>query len=285
MNPSKSTTGSLLRQHYERILYPYDIFVSGAATGMVIDENAEYDTNNNRMDIDLKNHVKNETNDHITTSINDNHQTSPSNKRNLDNEDEDCEGNCLKKGKTGRTISRRSSARLNNLTNSPVTNSSSYTKMMNMNDAINNQNLNDVRTPERSAKIFCKLCNLTREQDRSRRLLECDNCKDNFHLNCLIIPLNSVPRGKWNCPKCVAELVPKLPKLYTKEFGFAESRCKYTLNEFKEASDKFKTEYFDLELNEISCDLVEKEFWRLVTLYEDVVTVEYGADLHTNLVS
>ena len=266
--------GSLLRQHYERILYPYDIFISGATTGLVdLDERSKYDTNNNRMDVDSR-AVKHEPVDSMSPSTN---------KRNLD-DDEHCEQQCVKKGKTGRTVSRRSSARLNNLSNSPVVGSSSYTKMMNLNDAINHQSANDVRTPERSAKVFCKLCSLTREQDRSRRLLECDTCKDNFHLNCLIVPLNSVPKGKWNCPKCVAELVPKLPKLYTQEFGFAESRCKYTLNEFNEAADKFKRDYFGMELDEISCDLVEKEFWRLVTNLDDQVTVEYGADLHTNLV-
>lgn len=72
--------------------------------------------------------------------------------------------------------------------------------------------------------------------------------------------------------------------MYTNEFGFAESRCKYTLNEFGEVADKFKRDYFGRELEDISCDLAEKEFWRLVTNLDDQCVVEYGADLHTNLV-
>lgn len=231
------------------------------------------------MDLDL---VKSEPVEQPTTSSFD---QKPSNKRNAE-EDEECDEQCVKKGKTGRTVSRRSSARLNSMANSPISSSSSYTKMMNINDAISNsiQPSSQPATGERSSKVFCKLCSLTREQDRSRKLLECDSCKDNFHTDCLIIPLSSTPKGRWNCPKCVADLVPKLPKLYTHDFGFAESRCKYTLSEFQETADKFKSDYFDRELDEISCDLTEKEFWRLVTCLDDLVTVEYGADLHTNQV-
>lgn len=75
-----------------------------------------------------------------------------------------------------------------------------------------------------------------------------------------------------------------MPKLYTHDFGFAESRCKYTLTEFGECADKFKCDYFAKELDEINCDLVEKEYWRLVTNLDDQCVVEYGADLHTNQV-
>ena len=182
----------------------------------------------------------------------------------------ECDEQCVKKGKTGRTVSRRSSARLNSMANLPISVSSSYTKMMNINDAINNGSQSAAQQPA-SGKLFCKLCNLSREQDRSRKLLECDSCKDNFHTDCLIIPLSSTPKGRWNCPKCVADLVPKLPKLYTHDFGFAESRCKYSLNEFQETANKFKRDYFDRELDEISCDLTEKEFWRLVTCLDDLV--------------
>lgn len=145
------------------------------------------------MDVDVKTPIKQEQ------------ANSSNNKRNL--EDEQCENNlCTKKGKTGRTISRRSSTRLSSMSNSPAPISSSYTKMMNINDAISNSKEINSKTPDRfsSSKIVCKLCNISREQDRSRRLLECDSCKDNFHLNCLIIPLNNVPRGKWNCPRCVS---------------------------------------------------------------------------------
>ena len=35
-------------------------------------------------------------------------------------------------------------------------------------------------------------------------------------------------------------------------------------------------------LQSVSYSLAEKEFWRLVGAIEESVTVEYGADLHTN---
>ena len=272
---NKSTTGSLLKQHYERILYPYDIFASGATTGMEIGIESKFDSNNNYK-VDP---VKSEPVEQPT-----NGDQKPSNKRNVES-DEECDEQCVKKGKTGRTVSRRSSARLNSMANSPISASSSYTKMMNINDAISNSSQSSSPAPagERSSSVFCKLCNLTREQDRSRKLLECDSCKDNFHTDCLIIPLSSTPKGRWNCPKCVADLVPKLPKLYTHDFGFAESRCKYTLSEFQETADKFKSDYFDRELDEISCDMTEKEFWRLVTCLDDLVSGSVNLTFRTTV--
>jgi len=36
------------------------------------------------------------------------------------------------------------------------------------------------------------------------------------------------------------------------------------------------------DLQSVSLSLVEKEFWRLVSAVEESVSVEYGADLHTN---
>ncbi|XP_067949069.1 PHD finger protein 21A-like [Watersipora subatra] len=45
---------------------------------------------------------------------------------------------------------------------------------------------------------FCAICS------RSGQLLLCDTCTQVYHLGC--IGLESVPKGKWSCPKCIGPL-------------------------------------------------------------------------------
>lgn len=47
----------------------------------------------------------------------------------------------------------------------------------------------------------CEICKGNYENDDDR-LLVCDNCNNGFHLECLVPPLNAVPKGAWFCPDC-----------------------------------------------------------------------------------
>uniref|UniRef100_H3AVW4 Guanine nucleotide exchange factor MSS4 n=1 Tax=Latimeria chalumnae TaxID=7897 RepID=H3AVW4_LATCH len=80
----------------------------------------------------------------------------------------------------------------------------------------------------------CLVCGSGNDEDR---LLLCDGCDDSYHIFCLIPPLHDVPKGDWRCPKCLAQT------------------------------------------QMVPTELVEKEFWRLVSTIEEDVTVEYGADI------
>lgn len=66
-------------------------------------------------------------------------------------------------------------------------------------------------------------------------------------------------------------------------FGFEQAKREYTLQSFGEMADNFKREYFKLPPEQVPTDVVEKEFWRLVSSTDEDVTVEYGADLHTSV--
>ncbi|XP_036596625.1 lysine-specific demethylase 5C-like isoform X2 [Trichosurus vulpecula] len=81
------------------------------------------------------------------------------------------------------------------------------------------------------------VCRICARGDEDDKLLLCDGCDDNYHIFCLLPPLPEIPRGVWRCPKCVMAMVPT--------------------------------------------ELVEREFWRLVNSIEEDVTVEYGADIHS----
>ncbi|KAG8196974.1 hypothetical protein JTE90_009028 [Oedothorax gibbosus] len=123
-------------------------------------------------------------------------------------------------------------------------------------------------------QIMCSIC--TRGDEEASMLL-CDGCDDSYHTFCLIPPLNEIPKGDWRCPCCVAKEVNKPQEA----FGFEQAQREYTLQEFGQKADEFKTSYFNMPVHRVPYSLVEKEFWRIVNAVDEDVTVEYGADLHT----
>uniref|UniRef100_A0A3B1KA19 [histone H3]-trimethyl-L-lysine(4) demethylase n=1 Tax=Astyanax mexicanus TaxID=7994 RepID=A0A3B1KA19_ASTMX len=118
----------------------------------------------------------------------------------------------------------------------------------------------------------CLVCGNGNDEDR---LLLCDGCDDSYHTFCLIPPLTDIPKGDWRCPKCLAQECSKPQEA----FGFEQARRDYSLKAFGEMADSFKSDYFNMPVHMVPTELVEKEFWRLVRTIEEDVTVEYGADI------
>uniref|UniRef100_A0A3B4THE0 [histone H3]-trimethyl-L-lysine(4) demethylase n=1 Tax=Seriola dumerili TaxID=41447 RepID=A0A3B4THE0_SERDU len=121
-------------------------------------------------------------------------------------------------------------------------------------------------------QYMCLVCGSGSAEDR---LLLCDGCDDSYHIFCLIPPLHDVPKGDWRCPKCLAQECGKPPVA----FGFEQAGRSYTLQAFGDMADSFKSDYFNMPVHMVPTELVEKEFWRLVSTIEEDVTVEYGADI------
>ncbi|KAK2821365.1 hypothetical protein Q7C36_020708 [Tachysurus vachellii] len=121
-------------------------------------------------------------------------------------------------------------------------------------------------------QYMCLVCGGGGDEDK---LLLCDGCDDSYHIFCLIPPLHDVPKGDWRCPKCLAQECGK-PQV---AFGFEQAPRDYTLRSFGDMADSFKSDYFNMPVHMVPTELVEKEFWRLVSTIEEDVTVEYGADI------
>uniref|UniRef100_A0A8B9JPM3 [histone H3]-trimethyl-L-lysine(4) demethylase n=1 Tax=Astyanax mexicanus TaxID=7994 RepID=A0A8B9JPM3_ASTMX len=132
------------------------------------------------------------------------------------------------------------------------------------------RNLNN---PQFVDSFVCRMCG---RGDEDEKLLLCDGCDDNYHTFCLLPPLTDPPKGNWRCPKCIAEC-----KKPSEAFGFEQATREYTLQSFGEMADTFKADYFNMPVHMVPTELVEKEFWRLVSSIEEDVTVEYGADIHS----
>ncbi|XP_056240910.1 lysine-specific demethylase 5B-B isoform X1 [Seriola aureovittata] len=120
--------------------------------------------------------------------------------------------------------------------------------------------------------VVCLVCGSGGDEDR---LLLCDGCDDSYHTFCLIPPLHDVPRGDWRCPKCLAQECSKPHEA----FGFEQAYRDYSLRAFGQMADAFKSDYFNMPVHMVPTELVEKEFWRLVGAIDEDVTVEYGADI------
>uniref|UniRef100_A0A671R1Q5 [histone H3]-trimethyl-L-lysine(4) demethylase n=1 Tax=Sinocyclocheilus anshuiensis TaxID=1608454 RepID=A0A671R1Q5_9TELE len=132
----------------------------------------------------------------------------------------------------------------------------------------------NLSNPQFVDSFVCRMCG---RGDEDEKLLLCDGCEDNYHTFCLIPPLSDPPKGNWRCPKCVAEECKKP----TEAFGFEQATREYTLQSFGEMADTFKADYFNMPVHMVPTELVEREFWRLVSSIEEDVTVEYGADIHS----
>jgi len=123
-------------------------------------------------------------------------------------------------------------------------------------------------------KYYCQKCGSGKSENT---ILICDGCNLSFHMQCLIIPLTTVPKNTWRCDKCVINELNKP----SDSFGFELAQRQYTLQQFGEMADQFKSKYFNMAGHLVPTDVVEQEYWKIVSSIDSTVIAEYGADLNT----
>uniref|UniRef100_A0A671V7W5 [histone H3]-trimethyl-L-lysine(4) demethylase n=1 Tax=Sparus aurata TaxID=8175 RepID=A0A671V7W5_SPAAU len=259
--PPGKGTGSLLRSHYERILYPYELFQSGATLTRLYDEGDDGEEVDEGMGEEAMEEDEQD-----------------------EEEDKEKDGESDGMQTKHRLLPERRSRRLK----SEVNGGGGETRGM---SAYYDRHFPEVWCFVYLGETACVtfslcsvflipqidlyLCLVCGRGDEEDRLLLCDGCDDSYHTFCLIPPLQDVPKGDWRCPKCVAEECSK-PR---EAFGFEQAVREYSLQSFGEMSDQFKSDYFNMPVHMVPTELVEKEFWRLVSSIEEDVIVEYGADI------
>uniref|UniRef100_A0A8C5CY58 [histone H3]-trimethyl-L-lysine(4) demethylase n=1 Tax=Gadus morhua TaxID=8049 RepID=A0A8C5CY58_GADMO len=271
--PPGKNIGSLLRSHYERIVYPFEMFHSGAS--LTHYDGEEVDREYKPHSIPLRQSVQ-------PSKMNSYGRRANRCQPDPEPTEEDIEKNPeLKKlqiygagpkmmglGLMARDKSIRKKGRrlLTTVYRGWGPKEGPCTKMtMRLRRNINN--------PQFVDSFVCRMCG---RGDDDEKLLLCDGCEDNYHTFCLLPPLTEPPKGNWRCPKCVAEC-----KRPNEAFGFEQATREYSLQSFGEMADAFKADYFNMPVHMVPTELVEREFWRLVSSIEEDVTVEYGADIHS----
>uniref|UniRef100_A0A1A7WD43 [histone H3]-trimethyl-L-lysine(4) demethylase n=2 Tax=Iconisemion striatum TaxID=60296 RepID=A0A1A7WD43_9TELE len=275
--PPGKGTGSLLRSHYERILYPYELFQSGASLtglqrlydeatdGEEIDEGVGEETmeEEDQDEEDEKDKEKDMEGDMTQTK----EQLLPerrSRRLKSERENKDPKGHKIFETNPKMVDLEIVSADDGFIKKQRHLKAQAFAIKMRPRKETLEVNFIDL--------YLCLVCGRGDEEDR---LLLCDGCDDSYHTFCLIPPLQDVPKGDWRCPKCVAEECSK-PR---EAFGFEQAVREYTLQTFGEMADNFKSDYFNMPVHMVPTELVEKEFWRLVSSIEEDVIVEYGADI------
>ncbi|XP_030197527.1 lysine-specific demethylase 5A [Gadus morhua] len=275
--PPGRGVGSLLRSHYEKILYPYELFQSGASlTGIqrLYEEGDELE----------------EADEGVGEEPGMDEEQEEEEEEERERERDGCEpqskDSLLPERRSRRLKSERENKKPKALKIFGVDSRMVGLEIVPADEGLHKRQRHlkaqafaiKMRPRKDSLEvnfIDLYLCLVCGRGDEEERLLLCDGCDDSYHTFCLIPPLQDVPRGDWRCPKCVAEECSK-PR---EAFGFEQAVREYSLQSFGEMADHFKSDYFNMPVHMVPTELVEKEFWRLVSSIEEDVIVEYGADI------
>lgn len=157
-------------------------------------------------------------------------------------------------------------------------------------------------TPEIvSPEALDETCVVCHSSDSPETTLLCDGCSRAFHMRCLPVPLERVPKYDWFCGGCLAGST----GIYS-DYGFEEEfENRFSLNEFRKYCQEWEIEFLQLLrsgelgaelklkpeeiMNQLSETTIEKVFWYLtngkmrIPSGLDSMKIRYGADIHSSV--
>lgn len=155
-----------------------------------------------------------------------------------------------------------------------------------------------------SLEELTETCTVCFNSDSPKSTLLCDGCSRAFHMKCLPIPLERIPKYDWFCDECLAGST----NGYT-EYGFEEDfDSKFSLNEFrqyckewedglikliKDGAVPFQLSSEELENSKLNEETLERLFWDLtngkISLPQSddhdnsKLEIRYGADINSTV--
>jgi histone demethylase JARID1 len=145
----------------------------------------------------------------------------------------------------------------------------------------------DKKESKGSREYSCEIC---QKSNYDTQMLLCDGCDCGYHMFCLDPPLDSIPQEEWFCYTCIAGT--------GGDFGFDDGE-EHCLSSFQARDREFRRRWFAshpppyvpgkekspttsmIGNVAVSEEDLEREFWRLTKSDDEIVEVEYGADVHS----
>ncbi|XP_045328048.1 lysine-specific demethylase 5C isoform X21 [Leopardus geoffroyi] len=233
--PPGKNIGSLLRSHYERIVYPYEMYQSGANLVQCNTrpfDNEEKDKEYKPHSIPLRQSVQ-------PSKFNSYGRRAKRLQPDPEPTEEDIEKNpelkklqiygagpkmmglgLMAKDKTLRkkdkegpecpptvVVKEESGGDVKVESTSPKTFLESKEEMSHSPEPCTKMTMRLRRNHSNAQFIESYVCRMCSRGDEDDKLLLCDGCDDNYHIFCLLPPLPEIPKGVWRCPKCVMAVV------------------------------------------------------------------------------
>ncbi|XP_023105114.1 lysine-specific demethylase 5C isoform X20 [Prionailurus bengalensis] len=233
--PPGKNIGSLLRSHYERIVYPYEMYQSGANLVQCNTrpfDNEEKDKEYKPHSIPLRQSVQ-------PSKFNSYGRRAKRLQPDPEPTEEDIEKNpelkklqiygagpkmmglgLMAKDKTLRkkdkegpecpptvVVKEESGGDVKVESTSPKTFLESKEELSHSPEPCTKMTMRLRRNHSNAQFIESYVCRMCSRGDEDDKLLLCDGCDDNYHIFCLLPPLPEIPKGVWRCPKCVMAVV------------------------------------------------------------------------------
>lgn len=202
LNYPAGKSGTMLRQHYERILFPFDVFMTNKHK-----EHAD-DANQDPCSPEKKSADAAESSCPVDEEAAPHHDYKPHGI-----ESRQCMGlaacaNAARRSK--RFVTPASEAQSDTLYQRfkqferQETRNKRRFQQRQQDRTLRRRGKRATAQADPMAKYICLICS---RGDSEEQMLLCDGCDDSYHMFCLAPPIVEIPKGDWRCPKCTVEEV------------------------------------------------------------------------------